>query len=640
MRRQSGQITVFIALLFQVLFVFFAMLINVGMTVHDKINLQNSIDMSVYYGAKKQAEILNAIAHINYQIHQDWKLLAWRLRALGDSARTGHPGITTTSRFSIGQPDTLWGESNRATICMTSKTNWSYNSSSGGENICGPGQNVKIPEITDLDIPAFFPWDFAVKDLIKDIKQQVATTCTGMGEFNFSVALAFMSAYRYQVGIRQNMIEKLADNLQNFTDLEGNSIEEGMLKTVRANLTRANLESLRETPDNFKIFNSMQDLTINDWLPNTKIWPLIYYTDLFGTLKTSCTGKAKLLQEKPNNMSGNQNAFIQKYGGIIYEPKGQNEAYHSTRGREKNPWLMVYTGAKISTKPRKPFFPFGDPVELKARGFAKPFGGRVGPWTKQYWTRQKGWAQTGEDVDTLKPARFEDPKTYQMSQANIPNFSRFPGDTIGLKSGPTLSIMKTDLVAAGRDVNLYAHLPEQAATNPLAWREGQQNIPLRNFELAAVAPNLFDITYYSIQPEFHAVYGEKLAKIVNTPEEIPMDLGSMPDEPFSVKQQIATITEANDFKGFKAAFFKISDWMHVLTNWAPNATMDYSFPAQRFGNCQLEATSQVTDSSCVAGGRSGYSVKIVSRAYLNSPEHAVGGNPSEKAPLLNAPGDF
>ena len=49
----KGQITIFIILTFQVLFVFLVMMINIGFVVHDKINLQNSVDLGVIYGAQK-----------------------------------------------------------------------------------------------------------------------------------------------------------------------------------------------------------------------------------------------------------------------------------------------------------------------------------------------------------------------------------------------------------------------------------------------------------------------------------------------------------------------------------------------------------------------------------------------------------
>src|ERR1700677_12572 len=87
MSRERGQASILIAVIFQVLFIFFAMVVNVGLLVHDKINLQNSTDIAAYYAAMKQAEVLNAMAQLNYQIHQAWKLFVWRLWVLGDAGR-------------------------------------------------------------------------------------------------------------------------------------------------------------------------------------------------------------------------------------------------------------------------------------------------------------------------------------------------------------------------------------------------------------------------------------------------------------------------------------------------------------------------------------------------------------------------
>src|SRR5271156_6323808 len=95
LRNQRGQTAVLGAMMFNVLFVFFALAINVALVVHDKINLQNSADLAAYYAAAKQAEILNAIAHENYMIRQAWKLLAFRYRVIGTlglyKGSTGHP---------------------------------------------------------------------------------------------------------------------------------------------------------------------------------------------------------------------------------------------------------------------------------------------------------------------------------------------------------------------------------------------------------------------------------------------------------------------------------------------------------------------------------------------------------------------
>src|ERR1700679_743889 len=84
---ETGQMSIFVALIFQVLFVLFAMVINIGLLVHDKINLQNAVDLGAYYAAERQSEVLNEIGHINYQLRQDYKLLAWRYRVLGTLGR-------------------------------------------------------------------------------------------------------------------------------------------------------------------------------------------------------------------------------------------------------------------------------------------------------------------------------------------------------------------------------------------------------------------------------------------------------------------------------------------------------------------------------------------------------------------------
>lgn len=84
------------------------MIVNVGLLVHHKINLQNSVDLAAYYGAMRQAEMLNAMSHVNYQIRQSWKLAAWRYRMFGaggdrtdgnpydfDGSKAIRPGLET-----------------------------------------------------------------------------------------------------------------------------------------------------------------------------------------------------------------------------------------------------------------------------------------------------------------------------------------------------------------------------------------------------------------------------------------------------------------------------------------------------------------------------------------------------------------
>jgi len=92
----KGQITIFMALIFMVIFSLFMMTVSLSMFIHDKINVQNATDLASYYVASKQAELLGAIAHNNYAIRQSFKLLSYRYRVYGNAGRTDssvvHPG--------------------------------------------------------------------------------------------------------------------------------------------------------------------------------------------------------------------------------------------------------------------------------------------------------------------------------------------------------------------------------------------------------------------------------------------------------------------------------------------------------------------------------------------------------------------
>jgi hypothetical protein len=633
MRKQHGQMTIFIAFIFQVLFVFFAMTINVGMMVHDKINLQNSVDLAAYYGAQRQAEVLNVIAHTNYQIRQSWKLLAWRIRAMGDIARSGHPAQANPVAIEFGGNDAAWGaSSNELGICVTTQE-WTFPQASS-DNICARGgSKISVPKIPQLQV-AFFPWDFLTQNILADIQDSFLAQCKGMGQYNFYMAIRWIGAYRMQIGMKQKVINKMADHLKNFLDIKGESIEAGMLATLRANLTRANLESLNNQTGDFKIRNSMADVNKEDWLPNVKVLPFIPYTDIFGD--GNCNGAIKHVTFPPQDTPG---AGQGQYEGYVFEPpQGADIDYHSTRGVEKNPWYITYTGAKATTAPRKPFFPFGSAVSLQARGFAQPFGGRVGPWTRKIWQRAPGHQQSGEYVDKVMPAPFipgGSDNTFTIQ--NIPNYSRFPNDEIGIRSAATLATSHFAKPQNQKfDVKLYAHLPQEATVDPLA-KKGPQSDWQRRYEIAAVSPDLFDIQYYSIQPKFYESYLLKMQSIFNPQLQMPLDYGSDADVKFSVIQQVQT---ASAISAFQKAYFVVNNWEQVLTSWAPNGTMDYAFPEERFGKCPVLPGKTANDSNCVAGVRAGYSVKIVSKNFLDSSQLALGGDPSITGPILNPPIDF
>src|SRR5690606_35317608 len=103
-------------------------------------------------------------------------------------------------------------------------------------------------------------------------------------------------------------------------------------------------------------------------------------------------------------------------------------------GVEKNPWMLAYMGAKATTAPRQIFFPFGDPVEFKAKAYAMPFGGRIGPWYGQVWA--VGAPNSSGAKVGLYPERLSAGGIMNSTNKKdlIPNSSRYPGDRLGMTS--------------------------------------------------------------------------------------------------------------------------------------------------------------------------------------------------------------
>lgn len=328
-------------------------------------------------------------------------------------------------------------------------------------------------------------------------------------------------------------------------------------------------------------------------------------------------------------------------------------------GVEKNPWCMPYMYVQAQTSPRKIFSPFGDAITLNAESVAKPFGGRIGPWYNKSWPSGSATSQGGEKVDPLLPARevVGGGSTPGDPADDLVNYSKYPGDKLGLNSGYALAAMHTfwnSNVTQGRpptnlmpafalshfshlgDPVLFRNSPESLAR---ANGAGPDVTPIRHMEEAAVAPDLFDITYYSIEGQYSYNYFHPslpdFRSFIPT-DNVYLDIGSSNRSPYSVVNQVG---RSNQLYSSQPPFYMVDNPSQMLTGWTQNKAVDYSFPQGTFGRCmqrrddEMEATPG--PGGCPHGGRSGYSVKIVSRKYLKEINAPLGG-PSTSGPILNA----
>lgn len=683
---ETGQMTVFVALIFQVLFVFFAMVINIGLLVHDKINLQNAVDFGAYYMAQRQAEILNEIAHVNYQIHQDNKLLAWRYHVLGTLGRqvNEQPPATTQSSVTYTSTDAV---TEIPAICVANQF-WAeaLQESSLEENYCsrtyGPGGTIpKIPPLTP--IAPFVPGVLTGAFQIGVLQSQQQLALVHSGPLNWAFGAQLMMAYKMALVSRKSVIAKLRQNLvqNDFIDQLKQPVSNGVRTTILKNLTISNASTFEN--DGFSIVNGLANPACagsnNDGDPTLReirTAPLLVYS--WDTQDSNGFQVFEALEDDTSHVAGEISTYDP--GGILQsitasEPADPSLAnidgrLASSLGFEKNPWCMAWVGVHAKTKPRKPFAPFGAPVELTARSFAQPFGGRIGPWYKNMWAPGDSMS-SGTRVDPLTSPRWVNNANVdgEPKSAQIPNYSRYPGDKLGMTSKAAQAAERGLIAGYGIKTSTLTYkyysgfqsIPQTG--DPLAWDTAAGETPaaspavsnVRTAETIAVAPDLFDVTYYSIDPVYSTNYKNlnsdgtrfgDLGAIFGSKITVPPDIGgrntSQALSTYDVQQQVQ-VANGSAPLGIDATLrnsalnYFIFDIKHILTGWAPAAVTTFTFPTARFAQCSHFADPHyMLPGGCTNGGRVGYSIRLISRDHLLSDKWNVGGA-GQTGPILDPP---
>ncbi|MCB0386168.1 MAG: hypothetical protein KDD43_12310, partial [Bdellovibrionales bacterium] len=458
-----------------------------------------------------------------------------------------------------------------------------------------------MPEIPEAqNLAPFLPLNFIVQQFSRELRKRFDASCDDQGIWNWWFMKSMKWAYRMDQANRRSLIMALSNNLargaENIVDLDGNKIVDGVRVTLQKNLSWSQSQS----QPSIKYFNSMTGIAQENWLREIYINPFFYWLDFDtrGNLGCRATSNGKQYFEFPFNIAHPDWGFINNNldGGVLQSDTAEPDSgpYRLTIGYEKNPWVMVYSAVEARTTTRNIFHPFGPPIELRARSYAKPFGGRMGPWYADQWP-SGAQESTGQKVDIRGQPRVgwadgllankDDPDRF-------PNYSRFPGDPLGLASvlAQSASTNLRNQFQGSLDFyfDVYSSHVLGGTNDPLAWNRklNNGNIRPRMYEIAAIAPDLFDITYYSIDPNYWGNYGsriERARQALGLPEDLPVraDLGSRGgvDElrNFSVQQQME-LANRPDLRT-NDAFYYIRNKVHLLTGWLPGPQANTYFPA-------------------------------------------------------------
>ena len=753
MKRKKGQLIIFGVLVFPVIFLCLAMVINVGMVVHDKINLQNSVDLAAVYAAQKQAEVMDAMAHINYQMRQSYKLFAWRYLVLGNSggfvdkthSSGGYNILDNTPSDRAVCPKAAVGctslpncitEANQricpyavCTVHPLFSAEW-YNDNT---HIC---QNYRDPSTSARQLPPLTPQTGVFQTLstlfgnsrVQDLREQLGKNCSDVGFQNWLVAASMFFAFLDDQEKRKKFIEeKLFPLLQSSSDVEGKTIRDGVKKTIQKNLTYVNYKKFNSSHLTFNLVKltgssaevlNPSSMTFDLFFEWDKISPVPFYVQNIESLNsvTSSTTHVcgttvqSIFQCRPHDPSSLYLTANPEVAHVAmnkienYRPQGVPQTWcNILRVVWNNLDNRVIGFYKKSSSPNlgvkieveipydgQLFFPFFGSIKLKAVAYAKTFGASFGSSEQDRLIPRNG-SESIPNYSVKNPDLY--PNQFGLANEKVQwawNWLFMNGQNTGG------SHMRNTSANQGRTFNNYSSLPENVwmykdpmvlsyrkvgSTSTTVNVELVQNRifteQMRVYEEMAIAPDQFDLKYYTILPNYMITLYPKLKETFSN--EVPADLGhfrninstnipqSIPyyvntfgqtpgrrdhDPPFRlnyIERQIIyanRMPATNPFNslGLHTVFiknhggYKAADIDELLTSWAPNKDSGmYDSPTLR--ECEitdekvkltftgsadpfLDTTSsdpqhrKTLPSHCLKGGRTGFSVKLVDPSVL------------------------
>lgn len=433
MSSERGQITIFFSTTILVLITFMAFIINIGVFVKAKINLQNATDAAAYAGASVQARQLTNISYMNWEMRNVFKEWMFKYYVLGglslrdvangpsggntnfrmesyqtsasfvgtdsynfpsvciDFAGTNAVGICTKyllpglPRFKESNViamdettnaffDTIISEkakdcANRTQINYLTASNWAYNVTNATTTLTN--LNAIAPQVGTNDMGAF-PAAFDLGLRLRSLEAQV----------NYP-------PHRDGVCINQGVGVNCAQEIEAVNTTNQSASTERVYKAFYSgfrNLGSEQDDIMRKSftlteiaPESFKdsAFGSLSNLLIpSDSRARTK-----YYLDLklmtinYATFFTSFTPT-----QQEDGFDGNSVTQADSEGQCAATKIGLPVPGYPL-GYVKNPDVLTYYAVRGQSKFVGLFNPFENEITLTAFSAAKPFGGRIGPST-------------------------------------------------------------------------------------------------------------------------------------------------------------------------------------------------------------------------------------------------------------------
>ncbi len=399
----KGQVAVLVAVIFTFLFLLFAMVINVGMVIHHKINLQNAADMAAYAGAAEQARILSTIAWKNFELRKNLKEFAYFYWVSHSAWNNGFPKSIPEAQ---GTQPQNWNPA----LCLNDRY--------PQDSIC-KFTSQSIPQIIE---PKFMipPYDIIVTGQARKFRERAAGICEQYGKINEEHA-------REDRRIYLENSQAILEQIQDLSLAINKEYEDDSTNVANHDMFESTI------PQKWYHLSLANDGSYTTALPPLPkdIGTLARITALKNLSEPNRMGGFQFIPVKPegtydssNPLKGpylNLDTMTQNYylaykvfpsGGQICTPTPRVLPMDNfVLGVRKKESANTYYAVRLESQPWLPFLPGEIRPTLRAYAAAKPFGGRINPPEEDPLYR-----------NNAPPGHY-----------TTPNFSIYPNDTVGIR---------------------------------------------------------------------------------------------------------------------------------------------------------------------------------------------------------------
>lgn len=367
--------------------------VNTGLLINAKINLQNAADLAAYAGAATQARQLNRISYLNYEMRRQYKKFLFRYYVVGNMAQDGFPGSGSGERQ--WSPDgTSANDYQVPAVCVIYDEGDNFCSLTNLRAISIPPptplaiignalrnqlqqfENIRLAncqEAAALNEVILSLWLFNTDPTTREITRALAGAA-GVSGSNARRRLQTIRGLVQGLGLipRQAILLSRIKTLEeyvNFAPQTGVTLEtiqelESSAQSPIAERTILAFKSAFETLGEHTF--PAGSITLDELLPSGTDGANLL------NLKTLTTGFEAYAVKYDTGLSGSSGT-----DGCIGQPTPL-QLVDAPMGVAKNPSILTYYPIRLKATAQLLFSPFG-PITLKAYSAAYPFGSRIGP---------------------------------------------------------------------------------------------------------------------------------------------------------------------------------------------------------------------------------------------------------------------